>query len=645
MAPYIFQPCPDYGPEIRFLLSLTGSYATSGDLYLTGSLLQGQINNLLIGTPSNLWQLETGASGIQLKNTLSGLYLRNYNDSEPADLTVRNLTVLGTGTIINTNTVNSTQNYLYLNESGVPRDGGIYLLRSGYLAAGLIWDELNMMWRAGFSGIEQEIILASHTGQFASKTSLTQTGIDILNILTDYSGYSSGQYATTGEVYNTGTVLQNQITNLNNQVYNSGQLLFQKIENTGNILSNSLFLTGKNNYLFISGVSGFYAPISGILNTKIDNLSGYAGSIYATINSLFLTGSQLSTRIDLFSGYSDNKFATIVSLENTGSYLYELITGIQWQIDTSGVSFQSGLDALSGWAASKESLQSTGQQNYDSLTNNAINLSGKLHETGYDLILYINASSGVLSSDLFLTGSGLVQYVNVASGYLQAQINDLPTTTDLENTGSNLYRLITGLSGLYEPVSGILDTKIDDLSGYAENTFATTLRLFFTGSNLSNKINSLSGYCDNTFATKINLELSGSSLFSYISYNSGALENTGSILINAINSLSGYTQSNLYETGNTLNNRINSLSGYINIINSGVYSFTTGLNPTGYDLYYINYPVLFSQKPNISVNMELTQSSNIYGLAVSGNTSTGFFILFTDTIDESGVLLNVLAKV
>jgi len=49
-----------------------------------------------------------------------------------------------------------------------------------------------------------------------------------------------------------------------------------------------------------------------------------------------------------------------------------------------------------------------------------------------------------------------------------------------------------------------LDTKINTLSGYTNDTFATKTNLATTGSDLDTKINTLSGYADSTYVGKSN---------------------------------------------------------------------------------------------------------------------------------------------
>jgi len=69
------------------------------------------------------------------------------------------------------------------------------------------------------------------------------------------------------------------------------------------------------------------------------------------------------------------------------------------------------------------------------------------------------------------------------------------------------------------------------------------------------------------------------------------------------------------------------------------------LLPTGLDIYYIWHPVVFPTIPRVNVTFELSGAANgIYGVAISGRSTTGFYALLTDTVDTSGVYLDVVVK-
>jgi len=73
-----------------------------------------------------------------------------------ANLTLSgDLTVNGTTTTVNSNTVNIGDNIIVLNsdETGAPtQNGGILIERGTSTDASLIWDETNDYWSAGLTG-------------------------------------------------------------------------------------------------------------------------------------------------------------------------------------------------------------------------------------------------------------------------------------------------------------------------------------------------------------------------------------------------------------------------------------------------------------------------------------------------------------
>ena len=84
-----------------------------------------------------------------------------------------NLTVNGTTTTVNSNTVNIGDNVLVLNsdEAGTPsQNGGIEIERGSSTNSALLWDESNDYWVAGLAGSEERIVIG------AGNTSITTLG-------------------------------------------------------------------------------------------------------------------------------------------------------------------------------------------------------------------------------------------------------------------------------------------------------------------------------------------------------------------------------------------------------------------------------------------------------------------------------------
>ena len=134
------------------------------------------------------------------------------------DITIRNLTVTGTQTIVNTQIVDIGTNYVYLNVSGGVRDAGLFIDFSGDPSLGgamIGWDVPSNTWRIGtgipnsdLSGlshiasqewvVDQQYIITSQTGAFypASNPNNYITGLD----LSSYALKSqTGTFITTGQ--------------------------------------------------------------------------------------------------------------------------------------------------------------------------------------------------------------------------------------------------------------------------------------------------------------------------------------------------------------------------------------------------------------------------------------------------------------
>lgn len=127
----------------------------------------------------------------------------------------------------------------------------------------------------------------------------------------------------------------------------------------------------------------------------------------------------------------------------------------------------------------------------------------------------------------------------------------------------------------------------------------------------------------------------------------GNAAQTGALLYNDIVGLSGIVNndiSNLTTTGQTLYNDIINASGLF-VQTGSILSFYTGLNPTGFDNYYINFlNYSFPSIPRVQATLELSNSNIVYAFAIMNRSTTGFNCLFSDVIAETGVGLNVEAK-
>jgi hypothetical protein len=170
--------------------------------------------------------------------------------------------------------------------------------------------------------------------------------------------------------------------------------------------------------------------------------------------------------------------------------------------------------------------------------------------------------------------------------------------TGVINTGELDARYIS-ITG-FNAYTGYVQDQIISLSGYANNTFATINNLNITGSILNNKIDSLSGYTvTNLNNLNNNLYLSGSTLSNQIQNLTTNLYVTGSTLASNINNVA----SNLFTTGSNLQGQINVLNSNLYITGSNLDNKINILSGNSVLLFgdqTIGGIKTFSQRPNVN---------------------------------------------
>ena len=85
------------------------------------------------------------------------------------------------------------------------------------------------------------------------------------------------------------------------------------------------------------------------------------------------------------------------------------------------------------------------------------------------------------------------------------------------------------------------------------------------------------------------------------------------------------------------------LSNQINNFNQNFQNFSTDIQ-TGVDTLNIVYPFSFSGIPTVGTSISVS-TDIIYGITIGDINQTGFTAYFSDTIYETGVKLNIIAKV
>lgn len=149
------------------LIDINGDVNISGTLTMGATTLSTLLGSIS-GTTANLWGLDNDAGAYpQLKNDSGVLRIRNKDDNDDADLIVKNLTVNGTTTTVNSETLAIADNIMLLNSNitGTPtEDGGLEVERGTETNASLIWDEGSDFWKAGLTGSEVRLADINYQG-------------------------------------------------------------------------------------------------------------------------------------------------------------------------------------------------------------------------------------------------------------------------------------------------------------------------------------------------------------------------------------------------------------------------------------------------------------------------------------------------
>jgi len=660
----------------------------SGYVGNVSGALQAQLNTLsgatgLAGTGSYLYGLITGLSGQAVTDYATKTQLTQTGvDLIAHDLLISG--VLATGiansgqqawTAAQNNALNLSGTIAQTGAAAVAYANGVGTILSGNLTltGQTLQGRINSL--SGFvgnvsGGLETRIVATGNSavshangiGQIISGN-LTLTGQTLDNKVNALSGFvgnvSGGLEVRITATGSSAVIHANGIgSGLSGNLASTGAILGALIIASGNaavahangmgsIISGNLTLTGQTLDNKINALSGFVGQVSGGLEARI-RATGNAAVAHANSIGQTISG----------------------NLSQTGVTLYQQTTGLSGFMITLIQAASAGVSALNG-------------------------LSGVLTIAGTGSVRVFTVGSTILvSGDSDPTFYATVPFVTGVSGDLQNQINLLATGASLESTGQQLYTLVTGLSGQavidYATKTQLTQTgatlgALIISTGNAAVAHANGIgvnlsgNLAQTGSVLDGRINSLSGFVGNASGgLEARITATGTAAVNHAngvgSIISGNLTQTGATLNGRITSLSGFVgnvsgglevriaatgnsaiahtngmgtilSGNLTQTGVALGQQIAALSGYLTGTNGGVFSYLTGLLPTGLDSYYIWHPVVFATIPRVTVTFELSGAANgMYGVAISGRSTTGFYALLTDTVDTSGVYLDVVAK-
>lgn len=124
------------------------------------------------GTTSTSFAIDSGGTGVRLKNDAGVLQIRNLADDAFADIRVNNLIVEGTTTTINSETLTVNDNIIVLNNNvaGSPsEDAGVEVERGTSANAAILWREADDWWEAD-DGTSSKKIARTHAQTIGNGT-------------------------------------------------------------------------------------------------------------------------------------------------------------------------------------------------------------------------------------------------------------------------------------------------------------------------------------------------------------------------------------------------------------------------------------------------------------------------------------------
>jgi len=258
------------------------NYASLNQLQLTGSNLQSQINNLDNTYATDIDLASTGSNLTNKLNNLSG-YINNQDNTISNNLNLTGQTLQNNINVVSSN-LSTTGNTLNININSL---------------SGLLVD----------------------TYYLKSNPSGFITGIDLSNYVTRLNG----QFINRPFVNGTGIILSGEIVQID---------LSPFVQLTGNqtisgiktfdvfpIISGNKFITGVDlsSYLTSTNAANIYATINSLSLTG-SNLQNQINNLNTNLsNNLTSTGSTLNTKINTISGYFES--------ENTIGFSYSLSAG------------------------------------------------------------------------------------------------------------------------------------------------------------------------------------------------------------------------------------------------------------------------------------------------------------------------------
>ena len=395
---------------------LTGSFRGDGSA-LTGitSVSEGAIQNLGIGIVSSSQGIVDFGAGIvsssatgdaQGQIKINGVNvdvngMQTNDNVQFADATITgNLTVTGTTTTVNSETLNIDDNIIALNGNGAAL-GGI-AVNDGPATGSLLWDGTNDRWVAGATGSESAVLTALGYGILSGSAEGDAQGQVKLNgVNVDANGVATGDSPQFAGV-NVGHASDSTITRVGaGQIAIEGNNLLRA--NVDNVLSGSAQIA--------ADISGSFVSASDALGTRIDNISTtfeIAGDS-GTANNIDST--------ETFSILGDNSISTAVT-ENT-------------------ITISIANDVVSGSGQLAADISGSGNVRFEALNTETGSLQAAITALGTEsgsVKTRLNTIEAATSSYATKLGLGIVSasvLSNVNQGTLRLATNGVNTDVDL----------------------------------------------------------------------------------------------------------------------------------------------------------------------------------------------------------------------
>ncbi len=658
----------------------TGSLASSINLGLTGSNLQGQINTI------TTW---TGFS--------TGLYYP-YSSNPAGYVTGLVVRPSETGSFITTSqtgafyAASNPNNYIaYAQVGGVQTVNVTGLLVSGAL-------NFTGAGNVTVSKSGQTIIWSGDTGSLASASSLASTGASLqsqINTLTSWTGLTTGlyyPYTTNPSGYATYSQLTGASGNLSDRLNTTGSTLLSLIQAASagvssiNGRSGILTLNGAGNNtvltagqtITVSGNTGEYANFY-----SISNPSGYIS------NSGFITGGyNVGGGSGIFSGASGSQFVfktliggsgILISGNSGNSTLTFIVTGLGGGAGGGEANTASNIGGGSGIAFQKvgvdlqfKSLKAGSDLSITGGTGElSINLTGSFARTSdtgnfitagqtgqfyaatnpNNYITYaqvggvqtLNVSGLQVSGNVVLTGAGNVTVTKSGQTIIwSGDTGSLATAINLASTGSNLQSQINTLTSWTGITTGLYYPLMANPSGYVTGAvvrpndtgnFITAGQTgqFYAATNPNNYIT----YAQVGGVQTINisgLQVSGALVFT--GAGNVVITKSGQTITWSGDTGSLASAGSLTATGSNLQGQINTITNWTGVTTGLYYPLRT--NPSGYVTGSVVRPTetgnfitagqtgqfYAATNPNNYITYAQVggvQTVNISGLQVSGN--------------------------